>query len=101
MPTKKTEAQKWALSSVELTDGFTDFILSRQAALCSENTILYYRFTCGQFVKWLEGQGVTRPDEITARHVRAYLAELAARHLSDRTVFDHAGGIWTMPKFWY
>jgi integrase/recombinase XerD len=101
MPSKKTTAQKWALSSVELTDAFTDFILSRQAALCSENTILYYRFTCGQFVKWLEGQNVTRPDETSAPHVRAYLAELAGRGVSDRTVFDHAGGIRTMLRFWY
>jgi site-specific recombinase XerD len=101
MATKKATSEKWVLSSVQLQDSFTDFILSRQAALCSENTILFYRFTCGQFVKWLEGQNVTRPDETSARHVRAYLAELAGRGLSDRTVFDHAGGIRTMLKFWY
>jgi integrase/recombinase XerD len=101
MPTKKATAQTWALSSVELQDGFTDFILSRQAALHSENTIKYYQFTAGRFVSWLKSQGVTRPDETSARHVRAYLAELAGRGLSDRTVFDHAGGIRTMLRFWY
>jgi site-specific recombinase XerD len=101
MGSKKTAVETWALSSVELQDAFTDFILSRQAALCSENTILYYRFTCGAFVKWLEEQNVTRPDETSARHVRAYLAELAGRGLADRTVFDHAGGIRTMLRFWY
>jgi integrase/recombinase XerD len=52
-------------------------------------------------VQWLESQGITRPDETSARHVRAYLAELAGRGKSDRTVFDHAGGIRTMLRFWY
>jgi len=43
--------QKWALDSVALQDAYTDFILSRQAALLSENTILFYQFTAGLFVR--------------------------------------------------
>jgi integrase/recombinase XerD len=49
----------------------------------------------------LESQGITRPDEISARHVRAYLAELAGRGQSDRTVFDGASAIRTMVRFWH
>jgi len=97
---KKTIA-KWALGSVELQDAYTDFILSRQAALCTETTLSYYRFSCGPFVKWLEDQSITRPDEISARHVRAYLAELAGRGRSDRTVHDRASAIRTMVRFWH
>lgn len=101
MPPKKTTIEKWVLGSVELQDAYTDFILSRQAMLCSDQTMQYYRYSCGPFVKWLEGQGVTAPDQISARHVRAYLAELAGRGNSDRTVFDRAGAIRTMVRFWH
>ncbi len=101
MPTEKVTTQTWALGSIELQDAYTDFILSRQAALCTEQTIQYYHYSCGPFIKWLEGQNVTRPDETSARHVRAYLAELAGRGNSDRTIFDRAGAIRTMVRFWY
>jgi integrase/recombinase XerD len=97
---KKTTITNWKLGSVELQDAYTDFILSRQAALYTEETIKYYRYSCGPFVKWLEGQGIMRPDEINARHVRAYLAELAVKN-SDRTVFDRASAIRTMVRFWH
>jgi len=86
---------------VVLQDGYTDFILSRQAALVSKNTILFYKFTTGLFVKWLEGQGISSPNEIQARHVREYLSQLAAQEKSDRTIADHACAILTLVRFWY
>jgi hypothetical protein len=42
------------LSAVALVDSYTDFILSKQAALCSENTVKYYQYTSGRFVQWLQ-----------------------------------------------
>jgi len=99
-PQKKTTTE-WALGSVDLQDAYTDFILSRQAMLCTEETISYYRYSCGPFMKWLESQGITRPDEISARHVREYLAMLAGSGRSDRTVFDRASAIRTMVRFWH
>ena len=101
MGTKKTKTTSWALGSVELQDAYTDFILSRQAALCTDETMSYYRYSCGPFIKWLEDQGVERPEQVSARHVRAYLAGLASRGNSDRTIFDRAGAIRTMVRFWY
>ncbi len=50
---------KWTLASVALTDGYTDFILSRQAMQCSPATLQFYRHTAGAFLKWIELQGVT------------------------------------------
>ena len=101
MVSKKTKTTEWALGSIELQDAYTDYILSRQAMLCTQETMSYYRYSCGAFVKWLEDQGITTPDQVSARHVRAYLAELAGRGNSDRTVFDRASAIRTMVRFWH
>jgi site-specific recombinase XerD len=103
MPPQKTTSKQTALnlSSVALLDAYTDFILSRQAALLAENTIRFYRFTAGLFVQWLQGQGVTSAAETSARHVRAYLAELAAAGKADGTLADHARGIRVMVRFWF
>lgn len=89
------------LSSVALWDAWTDFVLSRQAARRSENTILFYRYTAGLFVGWLQSQGIASPVEVGARQVRAYLAELAGAGKSDGTLADHARGIRVMVRFWW
>lgn len=88
------------LAAVALLDAWTDFVLSRQAALLSEHTIKFYQYTAGKFVGWLQSQSVLSPAEVTARHVRAYLAELAGRGKADRTIADHARGIRVMVRFW-
>jgi integrase/recombinase XerD len=103
MPTQKDTKQNTALnlSAVELLDAYTDFILSRQAALCAENTVKFYQYTAGLFVQWLQSKAVTSAAEVGARHVRSYLAELAGRGKSDGTLADHARGIRVMVRFWY
>lgn len=93
--------QKWALAFYELTDAYTDFILSRQAKLCSKGMIRLYGFTVGKFIKWLEQEGVTKPEEISARHIRAYLAELANRGLSDSYLHSNARAIKTIIRFFH
>jgi site-specific recombinase XerD len=93
--------QKWLLASVELRDAYTDFILSRQAMNCTPSTLAFYNFTVGKFLEWIEGKGVTRPEEVSARYVREYIAELVSRGRKDTTVWDHARAIKTMLKFWH
>jgi len=93
--------QKWAVASYELRDAYTDFILSRQAMLCSPKTIRFYHFTAGRFVKYLEDNGVTRPEGVSSRYIRAYLADLAAQDLSDSYINGHARAIKTLVRFWY
>jgi hypothetical protein len=46
---------------------------------CTPATMSFYKFTAGFFLQWAEGQGVTGPEEISARHGRQYLAQLAAK----------------------
>jgi len=91
--------QKWAVASVALQEAYTDFILSRQAILCSEQTVIWYGKTAGKFVTWLEEQSITSASEITSPHPRAYLVELAGRHLASSTIHGHARAIKTFTRF--
>ncbi len=100
MSTQTQTTQKWSLVSVALTDAYTDFMLSRQAMQCSPATLQFYKFTLGAFLAWLERRGVTAPQELTARLVRQYLAELVGRGKADGTVRDHARAIRTLAIFW-
>lgn len=93
-------AQKWSLTSVTLRDAFTDFMLSRQAMNCTRATLDFYNFTAGYFLAWIEDRNVSAPEEVTARHVREYLALLIERGRKDTTVWGHARAIKTMLRFW-
>lgn len=101
MSVKSVTKQGWALASYALNDAFTDFILSRQAMLCSPRTLAWYSFTLGKVMQWLVKNGVVKPQDVTARHVRAYLAELAGRGLQDSTINNHARAIRTMLRFFH
>lgn len=101
MAPKLTKTSVWNLASVDLQDNYTDFLLSRQAMNCTPTTLDFYRHTAGAFLTWLEGQGITQPDQITARHVRAYLAGLIAKGRKDTTLHAHARAIRTLLRFWY
>ena len=87
MPKTKTIKQ-WTLASLALTDAYTDFMLSRQAMNCTPVTMSFYRFTAGKFLEWIAGQNVTSPDQVTARHVRQFIAELKGRGLQDNSIHD-------------
>jgi site-specific recombinase XerD len=97
----RTVQQKWTLASVALTDAYTDFILSRQAMNCTPATLDFYKFTAGAFLSWAEAQGVTAPDEVTARYVRSYLAGLANLGRKDTTLHANARAIRMLLRFWH
>lgn len=93
--------QKWILASLALTDAYTDFILSRQAMQCTPATLDFYKYTAGVFLKWVEGQSVTSPEQVDARLVRQYLAELTGQGKADKTLHAHARAIRTLLRFWH
>lgn len=95
----RTKQLEWNLASAALHDAWTDFYLSRQAQNAAVNTLLFYQQTAGRFLTWIEGQGLTAPHEVTARHVREYLVTLQDR--SDRTRNAHARAIKTLLIFWH
>lgn len=80
----------------DMQEAYLNFMLSRQAKLCSNNTLEYYKFTVGKFVEWID---ISSPSELTSKHVRAYLSDLAGRGLSDRTIHCHASAIRTFVRF--
>jgi hypothetical protein len=53
MGTQTRTQQKWALASTSLQDAYTDFILSRQAMMCTPRTLKFYEFTLGKIFEWL------------------------------------------------
>jgi site-specific recombinase XerD len=97
MPTTRTK-QEWTLASVALLDAWTDFMLSRQAMNCTPATLEWYSHTAGKFLTWIEAQGVTGPEQVTARHVRAYLAQIQGK---DTTLHAHARAVRTLLRFWH
>ena len=108
MAMKEAKQEKWHTASESLLFAFKDFILSRQAMRASYGTMRFYNDTAGAFIGWLASAGVTSPGDVTARHVRAYLAEMAERtsiktgkKLSDKTCHGHARAIKTMLRFWH
>jgi len=60
-----------------IRDALSDFLLARTSALRSPRTVAYYSETLQPFLAYLEGQGVTDPDILQARHVREFLANRA------------------------
>jgi integrase/recombinase XerD len=98
----KTSTQlRWTLASVDLQDAYTDFVLSRQAMNCTPATLDFYKYTTGVFLSWSETQGVTSPEQITARLVRQYLAELLSKGRKDTTLNANARAIRTLIIFWH
>ncbi len=68
---------------------------------CTPSTMAFYQFTAGSFVLWLASQGVTDLQEITARYVRQYLAQLIAKGRKDTTLHANARAIRTLLRFWH
>ena len=101
MSPRTATQQKWYLASLALTDAYTDFILSRQAMQCAPTTLDFYKHTAGVFLHWVEEQSVTSPEQVNARLVRQYLAELATKGKSDKTLHAHARAIRTLLRFWH
>lgn len=66
---------------------------------CTPATLQFYRHTAGVFLRWCESQGLTQPDQVTARIVRQYLAGLQDK--ADRTRHAHARAIRTLVRFWH
>jgi site-specific recombinase XerD len=96
----QTQSRRY-LFSIDLLDAYTGFILSRQAMNCTPATLDFYKYTAGVFLAWIGKQGVTSPEEVTARYVRQFLAELLGRGKKDTTLHGNARAIRTLMRFWH
>lgn len=52
----------------------------------ADNTVAAYRRDLRDFLRWAEARGLSEPDEVVRRDLRAYLVEVADRPSSPRTV---------------
>jgi site-specific recombinase XerD len=100
MSRTKTQA-KYTIASVALLDAYTDFMLSRQAMNCTPTTLVFYSHTAGAFLSWISEQNVISPEEVTARHVRQFIAGLADKGRKDTTLHANARAIRTLLRFWH
>ena len=82
-----------------LEDCFLDFMLSRQAMLCTPRTLKFYMDTLGKLLEWMQKQGVTEPTEITSMHIRAFLASYAERGCKDSYIHTYARSSRTFLRF--
>lgn len=78
---------------------YDDFLLSRKSIRVSARTYEWYRSTLSKFLDVLIAQEITTPDQLTAKHIRAYIAELTSRNLSDSYIHGHARVIKTFVRF--
>lgn len=56
-----------------------------------------YRYAMGKFLEWIESRGVTSPEEVNARHVREYVAQLVAADKKQHRLGSCAGSKNTSP----
>lgn len=87
-------------ASPTIDDAYMDFYLSRQAMNCTKSTLSFYQNTARFFLLWAEEQGVTSPEQVSAKHVRQYIAKLAEDGNKDTTLHAHARAIRTLLRFW-
>lgn len=101
MRPKKDRTAKWTLASPDLHAAYVDFMLSRHAIQCSKRTIEWYEEMLGRVLDWMFERGVRRPADITVQLVRALVAEMLGRKLSDSYVHMHARATRTFMNFLY
>ena len=90
-----------ALASSEIYLCYTDFILARKAMMVSDQTLVFYNTTAGEFVRWLVERGKLNPENITAKDVRTYLNEFVEVGAKASYVHSHARAVRTLLKFFY
>ena len=78
-----------------LSVAFEDFILSREAALCSPETIDFYRRMLKPLLEFTDG------NELSNRSVRSFLAAVAQRGVSSATVHAHTRAMRAFVRFAY
>lgn len=89
-----------ARKTATFREAYEEFRLRCDSRNLSEGTLAWYRQILGGLERFLVLRyQLTRMDEITAGHLRAYLSQLKARELSSETVHRTYGGFRCFFKF--
>jgi site-specific recombinase XerD len=75
-----------------------DFLLDVRAANRTDARICFYSEKLNRFLTFLEGQGITEPESIGARQLRAFLVELAQERTAG-SVHAHWRAVRTFVRF--
>ena len=67
------------LPQTDLLESVKSFLLTKQAAGVTPNTVRIYRSGLAHFRAWAEAQGITSPRHVTPDLIRRYLLHLAER----------------------
>ena len=77
-------------SESRLQQSVSLFLLDRDAMQCTRKTLEMYRYALGNFLKFLENEGIRQAEDISSTHIRAFLIRLRDRGLKDTTQHLHA-----------
>lgn len=77
-------------STLSVPQALRLFYFDNEARDLSPRTQSYYHEKLDPFALWLAEQKITRPEQITAAHIRLYIVALQARQLSPYTVHAYA-----------
>ena len=99
MKNQTQKSQNRTLASNRFNDVLLDFLLSRQAMMCTDRTIDWYRYILGKIIDWLICHNVNEPEQISSKHIRAFLAEMAERGCADSYMHTYARAMKTFSRF--
>jgi integrase/recombinase XerD len=84
-----------------MQDAIQDFILSRQAKMCTPRTIKWYSYSLDKIKEWFIEKGVKHPKQINNKVIRAILRDLVESGYSNSYVHMYARVLRTFTKFLY
>lgn len=76
------------MAKTTLTNAYDLFVLDCQARRLTPKTLKFYEWKLRVFFRWLNDQGITHIDDITANLLRQFLASIAERGLTDTYQHD-------------
>ena len=85
----------WAVQPAPITliEMLDSYLLDAMARQLFPKTLNFYQQQLRPFLAYVAQFGVERPEQLTARHIRAYLVSLRQRELSDNSIHAAARAI--------
>jgi site-specific recombinase XerD len=79
----------------------TFFITAKEGERCTVRTVETCRWSLERFIAWLHEQGADQVEELTANHVRLFLAELAKHDYAASYIHIYARTLKTWLRFMF
>ena len=94
------KSQNRTLAPNQFNNVLLDFLLSRQAMMCTQRTIGWYKYILGKIIDLLIKHDVEDPEQISSRHMRALLGKMPERGCADSYMHSYARAMKTLkPDF--